>query len=483
MTTTAGMPTDASESGPLEQHVVAVAAVVVLGAVMTVLDSTIVSVAIDTLGRDFGSPLATIQWVMTGYMLALAAVIPLTGWAAARFGGKQVWLFSLALFIGASALCATAWSIESLIAFRVLQGLGGGMVMPVGMTLVAQAAGPQRMGRAMSIVGIPMMLGPVLGPVVGGLVVSNVSWRWMFVLNIPLGLVAFWLSTRVIERKPSLRAERLDVVGLSVLTPGVVAFVYGLSVLAERGGLDEVRAWVAVVAGAALIATFVRHALRVDKPLLDLRLFANRTFTLAVTIQVLLGAVLIGSMLLLPLYYQVVRGESASTTGLLLVPQGVGAALAMAVTGRLADRGKARLAVLTGLPLMVAGLAGYTASTAGTSYVVMSAALLVIGIGTGCVMAPVMATAYAKLDRAAMPGATATLNVTQRIGGAIGTAIFAAVLQHQLSRARSGGADLVEATADAFGSTFWWPLAPAALAIVPAVFLPRSPRPASGDGR
>ena len=483
MTTTHQMPPDASETWPLERHVVAVAAVVVLGAVMTVLDSTIVSVAIETLGRDFGSPLPTIQWVMTGYMLALAAVIPVTGWAAARFGGKQVWLFSLALFVGASALCATAWSTESLIVFRVLQGLGGGMVMPVGMTLVAQAAGPQRMGRAMSIVGIPMMLGPVMGPVVGGLVVSNVSWRWMFVLNIPLGLLAFWLSSRVIERKPSMRTERLDVLGLSVLTPGVVSFVYGLSVLAERGGLDEVTAWAAVAAGAALIAVFVRHALRVDRPLLDLRLFANRTFTLAVAIQVLLGAVLIGSMLLLPLYYQVVRGESASTTGLLLVPQGVGAALAMAVTGRLADRGKGRVSVLAGLPLMVAGLAAYTASTAGTSYVVMSAALLVIGVGTGCVMAPVMATAYAKLDRAAMPGATATLNMTQRIGGAIGTAIFAAVLQHQLSQARAGGTDLVEATADAFGSTFWWPLALAALAIVPAVFLPRSPRLASGEGR
>ncbi|VXB17331.1 MFS transporter [Aeromicrobium sp. 9AM] len=214
--------------------------------------------------------------------------------------------------------------------------------------------------------------------------------------------------------------------------------------------------------------------------MLDLRLFAHRTFALAVTIQVLLGAVLIGSMLLLPLYYQVVRGESASATGLLLVPQGVGAALAMAVIGRLADQGKGRVAVLTGLPLMVAGLAVYTASTAGTSYVVMSAALLVIGIGTGCVMAPVMASAYATVDRAAMPGATATLNVTQRIGGAIGTAIFAAVLQHQLSQARTGGADVVEAAADAFGSTFWWPLALAAMAIVPAALLPRARR-TSGD--
>lgn len=483
-TTEQVQPTGTATTEPLERHVLAVAAVVVLGAVMTVLDSTIVSVAIETLGRDFGSPLPTIQWVMTGYMLALAAVIPVTGWAAARFGGKQVWLFSLALFVGASVLCASAWSIESLIVFRVLQGLGGGMVMPVGMTLVAQAAGPERMGRAMSIVGIPMMLGPVAGPVVGGLIVSSVSWRWMFVLNIPLGIAALWLSYRVIERKQSMRTERLDVFGFSVLTPGVVAFVYGLSVLAERDGFRDINAWFAVGGGAALIATFVRHALRVDKPLLDLRLFANRTFSLAVTIQVLLGAVLIGSMLLLPLYYQVVRGESPSTTGLLLVPQGVGAALAMAVTGRMADKGKGRVSVLAGLPLMVAGLAGYTASTAGTSYVVMSAALLVIGIGTGCVMAPAMAAAYSMLDRSQMPGATATLNVTQRIGGAIGTAIFAAVLQHQLSQARAGGAvDVVEATADAFGDTFWWPLALAAVAIVPALFLPRNRSAAEHAGR
>jgi predicted MFS family arabinose efflux permease len=272
-----------------------------------------------------------------------------------------------------------------------------------------------------------------------------------------------------------MRSDRLDVFGLAVLTPGVVAFVYGLSVLAEQGGLDDITAWVAVAGGTALIVMFVRHALRVDKPLLDLRLFADRTFSIAVTIQVLLGAVLIGSMLLLPLYYQVVRGESASTTGLLLVPQGVGAALAMAVTGRLADQGKGRAVVLAGLPLMVAGLAAYTASSASTSYVAMSAALLVVCIGTCCVMAPVMAAAYSTLDRADMPGATGTLNVTQRIGGAIGTAIFAAVLQHQLSQARAGGAtDVVEATADAFGHTFWWPLALAGAAIVPALFLPRN---------
>src|SRR5215204_1939604 len=183
MTTTLQSPSSNQSADRLDPEVVAVAAVVVLGAVMTVLDSTIVSVAIDTLARDFGSPLPTIQWVMTGYMLALAAVIPITGWAADRFVGKRVWMFSLALFVGASGMCALAWSSESLIAFRVLQGLGGGMVVPVGMTLVAQAAGSERMGRAMSILGVPMMLGPVAGPVVGGLLISTVSWQWIFLIN------------------------------------------------------------------------------------------------------------------------------------------------------------------------------------------------------------------------------------------------------------------------------------------------------------
>jgi MFS family permease len=256
-----------------------------------------------------------------------------------------------------------------------------------------------------------------------------------------------------------------------VLTPGLVSLVYGLSLLPQAGGS---RAGVALVIGVMLLAAFAVHALRAEDPLLDLRLFGNRAFAAAATILVLLCGVLIGVMILLPLYYQVARGESPMTTGLLLVPQGVGAALAMTITGRLADQGKGKATALLGIPLMVAGLATYTASTAHTSYVLMCAALLVMGIGTGCVMAPVTAAAYSVLDRSAMPGATALLNVTQRIGGAVGTAIFVGALQHQLSQA---GRPEPAALADAFGSTFWWPLALAAVAILPALLLPRGARP------
>jgi EmrB/QacA subfamily drug resistance transporter len=458
---------------PLERHVLTVAGIVVLGGIMTVLDATIVSVAIETLSRSFGSPLATIQWVITGYVLALTAVIPLTGWAADRFGGKRLWMSSLVLFVGGSVLCGLAWSADSLIVFRVLQGLGGGMVLPTGMTLVAQAAGPKRMGRAMSIVGVPMMLGPIVGPVLGGVLISAVSWRWIFFINVPICAVALLWSWRAMEDTPGRRSERLDLTGLLLLVPGLTALVYGVSALSFSGGVGSAGVLIGWCAGLALLALFVAHALRSDKPLLDLRTFTNRTFSAAATIQALLGAVLIGTMLLLPLYYQVVRGESALHAGLLLMPQGFGAALSMMLTGRLVDKGKGRAVSLAGLLIMVAGFVPYTQSSPDTSYLLISASLFVLGLGTGCLAAPVMSAAYQTLDRAAIPRATSTLNILLRVGGALGTALYAVILQHNLTQARAvGTANLPNAVAHAFGRTFWWPLALTAVAVLPTLLLP-----------
>jgi EmrB/QacA subfamily drug resistance transporter len=445
---------------PLERKVLVVAAIVVLGAIMTVLDATIVSVAIDTLSRDFGSPLATIQWVITGYVLALAAVIPITGWAADRFGGKRVWMASVALFVGGSLLCGLAWSAPSLIAFRLLQGLGGGMVAPAGMTLVAQAAGPQRMGRAMSIVGVPMMLGPVIGPVLGGVLVSTVSWQWIFYINLPIGIVTLLWSWKAMEYTPGRRSERLDILGLLLLSPGLALLVFGVSELSGSGG--SAGTVIGLFGGLALLAAFVLHALRAKQPLLDLRHFTKRAFGAAGTIQALMGTTLHGSMLLLPLFYQIVHGTSPLVAGLLLVPQGVGAAASMSVTGRFVDRGHGRAVLVAGLPLMTLGFLVYTQAPAGN--VLTAVALFVIGLGTGCTMAPVAAAAYQCIDRAAIPRATSTLNITQRVGGAIGTALFAVVLEHNLGSGQS--------TAAAFGATFWWPVAISAVAVLPALLLP-----------
>src|SRR5580704_1669069 len=218
-----------------------IASVVILGSIMSILDTTIVAVALDTLGKDFHVSVSTIQWVTTGYLLALAVVIPVTGWAVDRFGAKPMWMLSLTLFIIGSSLCGLAWSANSLIAFRVLQGIGGGMILPIGQSILARAAGPQRMGRVMSIIGVPMVLGPILGPVIGGLIVSNTSWRWIFYINVPIGIVTLILSARWLpkwdtdERFPA----SFDTLGFCLLSPGLAALVYSLAEVGTTGSFTS----------------------------------------------------------------------------------------------------------------------------------------------------------------------------------------------------------------------------------------------------
>src|SRR3954453_17674335 len=208
-----------SASMGLDRHVAAIAAVVVIGAIMSILDTTIVNIALDALARELHASLDDVQWVTTGYLLSLALVIPLTGWASERWGARRVWLVSVALFTVGSALCGAAWSLESLIVFRVLQGAGGGMIMPVGMIMLAQAAGPQRVGRLMSIVGVPMILAPVIGPALGGLIVDDFSWRWIFFVNLPIGLIGLLMGSRLLprDRPDPEHAGRLDWLGLMLL--------------------------------------------------------------------------------------------------------------------------------------------------------------------------------------------------------------------------------------------------------------------------
>src|SRR5690348_8406477 len=231
------------------------ASVVVLGTIMSILDTTIVNVAIETLGRELGASLSTIQWVATGYLLALATVIPLTGWAMERFGGKNAWMTSVALFLCGSALCGLAWSSTSLIAFRVLQGFGGGMIMPIGQAILAQAAGPERMGRIMSVIGVPTLLGPILGPVIGGLIIDNASWRWIFFVNVPVGIVALALAARVLPGADDAMARRakLDLRGLLLLSPGLAALVYALSEVGILGGIGHAQVLVSGVIGVILL--------------------------------------------------------------------------------------------------------------------------------------------------------------------------------------------------------------------------------------
>ena len=229
------------EAGHIPRHVWVVCGVVILGMMMSILDTTIVNVALDTLSKDLHSPLSQVQWVITGYLLSLAAVIPVTGWAARRFGAKQVYMVSLVLFTAGSALCGLAGSLTSLVVFRVLQGAGGGMIMPVAMMIMAQVAGPQQMGKVMGIVSMPAMIAPILGPVVGGLILQNLHWSWIFFVNVPIGAIAFALGWRMLPRTNPGEAERLDLVGLALLPAGCAALIYGISGSARAKRLARAR--------------------------------------------------------------------------------------------------------------------------------------------------------------------------------------------------------------------------------------------------
>ncbi|MDN5856472.1 MAG: DHA2 family efflux MFS transporter permease subunit, partial [Actinomycetia bacterium] len=329
-----------SASDKLDRAVIVTGLVVIVGMIMVILDTTIVNVAIDTLSRELDASLSTTQWVITGYLLALGVAVSVAGWAIDRFGVKPVWLCALVLFTIGSALCAVAWSMSALIGCRLLQGLGGGLMMPTAQTILVRAAGPARLGRAMSILGVPMLLGPVFGPVIGGLLVEKVSWHWIFIVNLPIGVFAFWLANRKLTNGGALATpSRFDVVGIVLFAGGFVSVLYGLSEAASRGSFGEasVITWLAV--GLTALAAFVGHSIRRgDQAVIDVRLYANRLFSGGSVTIFLVGIALFGGMLLLPLYYQAARGEGALNAGLLLAPQGLGAALVMPIVGRLVDR-------------------------------------------------------------------------------------------------------------------------------------------------
>jgi EmrB/QacA subfamily drug resistance transporter len=460
----------------IEPWVWRIAGIVIVGSIMSILDTTIVNVALSRLGSELHTTIANIQWVITGYLLSLAAVIPISGWAGRRFGPKRVYLTSLVLFTVGSALCGLATSATELIVFRVLQGVGGGLILPIGQLMMASAAGPRRMGRVMGVIAVPAMLAPIFGPALGGLILDNTSWRWIFFVNLPIGVVAFIAALRGLPRSEPQDAGRLDVLGLLLVVTGMPLITYGLAEIGTTGGFSSAKVIAPILGGLALVGLFIAHARRAERPLLDVHLYARPTFSAASITTFCLGAALFGAMILMPLYYQQVRGESVLATGLLVGPQGVGAAIALPISGRLTDRiGGGPLAlfgvILTTLTTIPFGLIG-----AHTSIVSLSLWMFVRGIGIGFAFMPAMAAAFAALQPHELSDATPQMNVLQRLGGSIGTAVLAVVLQRALISAHHPLTP--DAVAGAYSTAFWWSLGITALAIVPSIVLLRAERQA-----
>jgi EmrB/QacA subfamily drug resistance transporter len=453
-----------------------------VGSIMSILDTTIVNIALTSLVHELHSSIDEVQWVVTGYLLSLAAVIPVAGWAARRFGPKSVYLTSLALFTGGSMLCGLAHSMTELIAFRVVQGVGGGMIMPVGQLMMASAAGPSRMGRVMSVIAVPAMLAPILGPAVGGLILDSTTWRWIFFVNVPVGVIGFIAAWRGLPRPAPEPAGRLDVVGLLLLGTGIPAITYGLAEIGVTGSFSSIRVIVPIVAGAMLVVAFCFNALRVERPLLDLRLYARSTFSAASIAIFCLGAALFGAMILMPLYYQEVRHQDVLVAGLLMGPGGVGAALAMPFAGRLTDRYGGGPLALTGVLVLTAATVPFAFITATTPIALLSFVMFLRGMGIGLAFIPAMAAAYAALRRTELSDATPQLNVLQRIGGSIGVAVLAVVLQRGIAAA-GGPHAAPAAVAGAYGTAFWFAAAIAAVAIIPCVVLMRAERRVAAERR
>ncbi len=424
----------------LDAPLLRISGVCLLATVMAILDVTVVTVAQRTFIAEFGSTQAVVAWTMTGYTLGLATVIPLTGWAADRFGTKRLFMGSVVAFVLGSLLCAVASTIMQLIAFRVVQGVSGGMLMPLGFMIMTREAGPGRLGRLMSILSIPMLLAPIAGPILGGWLIDTSSWKWIFLINLPIGLATFVLAGIVFPRDHPARSETFDVIGGLLLSPGLATFLFAVSSVPRYGTVADRRVLIPAAIGLVLIVAFVVHALhRADHPLIDLRLFQNPVLTRANVTMLLFAAAFFGAGLLLPSYFQQVLHQTPMQAGVHMIPQGLGAMLTMRLTGPLVDRQGPGKIVLVGIALIMGGLGAFAFGVARHAgyFPTLLVALTIMGLGMGCTMMPLTVASVQALAPHQIARGTTLMSVSHQVGGSMGTALMAMILTDQFDRSEN----------------------------------------------
>jgi len=439
----------------------------IVGGIAAILDSTMVTIALHTLTVSLHSTDGAIQWVTTGYLLAMAVAIPVTGWAESRWGGKRVWMAALVLFVAGSVLCALAWNDASLIGFRVLQGFAAGLIFPLMQTLAVRAAGGHASSKLIATVSLPLALGPILGPVIGGVILNWLSWRWLFLVNVPViaaGLVLAWRLLPADRPAPGAGRARLDVTGLVLLAPSLAGILLGLSNLSEDGGIGHVGVLVPLLAGIALLGAFVAWASRPGgrRPIVDIRLLRLRSLGTASAVLFTAGAAMYAGMFLLPLYFQQLHGETVLHAALLLIPQGVGSLAARVTVGKLVTRLGARLVTIASFLVAAAATVPFALAGQHTSLWLLGAALLIRGFGIGTVLIPPLSVAYQDVQPTGIPDATMNTRISQQIGTSFGIAIVAVALQSLLARGATS----------AFQGAFWCAIGITVAALIPALALP-----------
>ncbi len=462
-------------AGKLDPAVVRTALILIVGGMAVIFDTTIVSVALHTLSVRLGTPVTTIQWVTTGYLLALGIAVPLSTWALQRFGGKRLWMFSLAVFLAGSVGSSLAWNVGSLIGWRLVQGIGGGLMLPLMTTLIFQAAGGKSLGRLVTYVAMPALLGPVLGPLIGGAILTHLSWRFMFWVNVPFCVAGILLAWRYLNIDapaspgPADGKPRLDVPGLFLIAPGTSVVLLGLAHAGTAGGFAHPDVIIPLIAGAALLAAFTGYALRKSHPLVEVRLLARRSVGSSSAVLFFSGFSLYGAMLLMPLYYQEVRGTTALAAGVMLIPQGVGALLSRTVAGSNIDRFGPRVIALAGFAIVAAATVPFALAGPRTSEWLLAVWMVIRGFGLGAVTMPVMVASYIGLDKQQIPHSSVLTRTAQQIGGSFGTAVLAVILEAAIAaRPATPG--------DAFHVAFWWSAGFSAVAVLLSLWLPGAQR-------
>jgi EmrB/QacA subfamily drug resistance transporter len=416
---------------------------IILGMFMVILDTTAVNVAVPTLAVDFKSDLRTLQWVLTGYMLAQAAVIPLAGWLSDRVGAKRLFMTSIFLFTVGSVLCSIAWNSDILIAFRVLQGLGGGFVMPVGMAYTYRLSPPDKRGVVMGTMGVPILFAPALGPTLSGWLVQYAEWRWIFLINLPVGILALILAFR---RLPSVSRQAVPMLDLAGIILGPLSFALLLYGVSEGGtSWTSSTTLTGLIGGAIALVAFVAVELRARQPLLELRVFKSIDFTLSIIAQWVGMIALFGGIFLVPLFLQQVRGYGPFDTGLALMAQAGFAALFTPIGGRLFDKVGVRPLVVLGLASVAFGtflLTRLTATTSGTDLIMP---LAFRGAGMALVMMPLNTHMLNTAPRNLVGRVTALTSALQNVVVSLAIAALSTILTSQSSYHAASAAMLAAA--------------------------------------
>lgn len=433
----------ASDAGAKLWKVVAVA---VLGPFLTSMDSTVVNVSLSSLARELHSSLADIQWVTSGYLLSLALMLPLSGWLVDRIGARNLYLICFSSFTAASVLCGLAWSTKSLVTFRVLQGIVGGLLAPMAQMMIARAAG-RHLARVMGYAVLPILIGPILGPVLAGSILRHASWRWLFYINLPIGVLAvilalFWLPD---EREQANR-RTFNLAGFAMLSPGLVLFLFGLEHVGQRTG--QFSLGVAVV----LLAAFVVYARRRGgHALIDIRLFSRPVFSAAASTQFLSNGAVFAGQMLVPFYLMNACHFSPTRAGWLLAPLGLGMLCSYPLMGTLTEHFGVRRVSATGAFLALAGTFPFAYMAQHRLMIpVLAVALFVRGAGLGSINIPSISAAYASVAKKDLPMATTAINIVQRLGGPVMTTVVAIFLEWKLMPDRQQGAVL-----QPFAAAFW----------------------------